>query len=314
MTGKLYIDGQDAFTHYGIFVQDSGYAGLVQWPSLKSVDSNDWPEDDGIDADLSAPKLESKEFRMSFCCVDYEKTTALFQLLTIGAYHVFNFSEIGIEKELRLVSQPSIKTIVPLQTFSLQFADDGYMKGYVRQDLIPVASCKRQGYEIDDVDISQYGVRIVSGTLDNLLKTPSAKKNLSVDTKANDGAIYEDTEVNFQSRDITLKCILNTQNTPAFWGNFRAFLHDLTQPTERMLHLPDSNEYFSCHYKSSNVSKFTKITDGGVWCEFDVTLCFVSSRPGQVEYFLSAEDGSLIITEDSFEDYNKFIDMAGYEN
>lgn len=314
MTGKLYIDGLDAFVSYGVFVQDGGYAELVQWPALKKVDSNDWPEDDGIDADLSNPRLESKEFQMSFCCVDQAKTIFLFDHLTDGAYHTFNFTEIGVEKELRLVSQPSTNTIMPLQIFSLRFADDDYLNSYEREDPVSIPSCTQRNYQIDTIDFSDYGVWVLSGTLDSIIKAPAVKKNLSISVESNDGAIYEDSAVRFQSKDVSFKCLLKAHDIHVFWRNFRAFLYDLIQPAERMLHIADSNEYFSCYYKSSKVSKFAKIPDGSIWCEFNMTLCFVSARPGQIEYLLSSEGGELIVTEDSGDDYKCFIDMVDYEN
>lgn len=312
MNGKLYIDGLDAFTAYGVFVQNGGYANLVQWPALKSVDTNDWPEDDGVDADLSDPKLASNEFQMSFCCVDYEKTILLFQTLTDGAYHTFDFSEIGITKELRLVSQPGTNMIKPLQIFSLQLADDEYLKDYDRQGPVRLTS-ETVGLEIDGVDLSEYGVRILSGTLDSILKAPAVKKNMSIDTDTNSGVIYENTNVSFQAKDVTLKCFLRTPSTEVFWGNYHALFFDLIQPHERMLHITEDSEYYSCYYKSAKVSRFAKGPDGNIWCEFDVSLCFVSARPGQLEYFLSTEDDSFVMTEDSDNVFNVFIDMA-YEN
>lgn len=44
MSGRFYIDGKDAFTEYGIYVQEGGYNELVAYPPLKAVTSNDWQE------------------------------------------------------------------------------------------------------------------------------------------------------------------------------------------------------------------------------------------------------------------------------
>lgn len=314
MIGKLHIDGKDAFIEYGIFVHDSGYSALVQWPALKSIDSNDWPEEDGIDPDLSDPKLNTKDFTIKFCCVDNEKTVKLFQNLTDGAYHAFMFDEIGIEKELRLVSQPDISTIVPLQIFSLRLADDFPLKGYQYMEPVSIPDCYQQGFEIDGVDLSSYGVWITEGTLNRILKAPDVKQNLIVNTENIEGAIYENTNVRFKSKDVVFKCFLKAPSIEIFWRNYNAFLYDITRPTERMLYIIDSEEYFSFYYKSSQVRKFAILYDGSVWCEFDITLCFISPRPGQVEYLLTTEDGRLIITEESTDNYSVFIDMSGYEN
>ena len=35
MSGRFYIDGKDAFTEYGIYVQEGGYNELVAFPPLK---------------------------------------------------------------------------------------------------------------------------------------------------------------------------------------------------------------------------------------------------------------------------------------
>lgn len=46
MVGKLFIDGLDAFSEYGIFVEQYGYKALVQMPSFKKLNSTEWPEYD----------------------------------------------------------------------------------------------------------------------------------------------------------------------------------------------------------------------------------------------------------------------------
>ena len=312
MVGKLYIDDNDAFTAYGIFVQNGGYSGVVQWPSLKAVDTNDWPEEDGIDPDLSDPRLDSKEFSISFCCVDHDKTILLFQTLTDEAYHTFDFRDIGVKKELRLVSQPNVNTISPLQVFDLQLADDNYLKWFEYDTLIPIPSCTQRGFQIDTIDLSEYGVWLTAGTLDQVLKAPAVKPNLKVSTKTIKGSIYEDSSVQFQSKDVVMKCTLISPSLEVFWNNYYSLLYDLTQPYNRDVYMEDSGELFEAYYKSSRVSRFT-VSDSGVWCEFDITLCLLSARPGQVAYLLAAEDGDLIITEDSDDNYNVFIDIS-HEN
>lgn len=67
MSGRFYIDGKDAFTEYGIYVQEGGYNELVAFPPLKAVTSNDWQEEDGIEPDLSEPTLNTKEFFLKNC-------------------------------------------------------------------------------------------------------------------------------------------------------------------------------------------------------------------------------------------------------
>ena len=41
MKGKLYIDGFDAYTVYGVYITEGGYNELVAMPALKAVETND---------------------------------------------------------------------------------------------------------------------------------------------------------------------------------------------------------------------------------------------------------------------------------
>ena len=61
MTGRLYIDGHDAYKQWGVYVVSGGWNELIAYPPLKTVEYNDWQEEDGIEADLSDPKLNTKE-------------------------------------------------------------------------------------------------------------------------------------------------------------------------------------------------------------------------------------------------------------
>ena len=57
LTGRLYIDGHDAYKKWGVYVVSGGWNELVAFPPLKSVESNDWQEEDGIEADASGGVL-----------------------------------------------------------------------------------------------------------------------------------------------------------------------------------------------------------------------------------------------------------------
>ena len=66
MINRLFIDGNDAYLQYGVYVTSGGFNELVAFPPLKSVDSNDWQEEDGVEADLSAPVLNTREIQVKF--------------------------------------------------------------------------------------------------------------------------------------------------------------------------------------------------------------------------------------------------------
>ena len=69
MTGRLFIDDNDAYTDYGVYVEDNGLCGLIQFPAFKTPDSTDWPDEDGEEYDLTAPLLDTRTFQISFAIV-----------------------------------------------------------------------------------------------------------------------------------------------------------------------------------------------------------------------------------------------------
>jgi hypothetical protein len=66
MTGELTIDTIDIWTTYGAFLLKGGYNELMRPSKRKASLSNSWPEQDGIEVDLSAPKFEDKDVDLSF--------------------------------------------------------------------------------------------------------------------------------------------------------------------------------------------------------------------------------------------------------
>ena len=66
MRGRLYIDSKDAYAEYGVFLTDQGLNEMIAYAPLKAVNFNDWQEQDGIEADLSNPVLDTKDGTMKF--------------------------------------------------------------------------------------------------------------------------------------------------------------------------------------------------------------------------------------------------------
>ena len=297
MTGKLYINGRDAFTDFGVFVHDGAYAGLVSFPAMKTVAFNDWPEEDGVEADLSAPKLDTKAFDITFGCVDTSKIEDLILILSWGAYHEFDFREIGVSRMLRLVSNPNITTLAGLGRFTLGFADDFPLKDYTYSPPVPIPSTTQEGFGIDGKKLSDYGVGVLDGSQDQITQYPAVKQNLLVNTSTIHGAIYESEGVYLSPKDVALRCLLQAPDAVTFWHNYNALLFDLARPGEREFYFAVTGKTYPCYYKNSQVDRFAK-TGSVLWCEFTLTLAFTAVTIGENLYLLVAEDGALIITED----------------
>lgn len=317
MKGQLYIDGKDIFTELGVATLQGNYGELVAFPPSKTPDSNDWAEEDGKEFDLSAIALDSRELTLSFGFFFEWKYNNFVALLSDMAYHDFNFPQLGRTFRLRLSSQNSFEIYNTTQVSKFTFANDFPRPAdYVYQSPVNTIPLPK-GYELDDVDLSSYGVLILKGTNEEILKSPAVKKNLLQNFKRQDGAIYDGEYVKFQTKDVNLKCLMRAPDFETFWRNRDALLHDLTklsaktddegyeyEDAERIFYVDEWPESYPCYYKSCKTVDFNPL--GGIWWEFTLTLVFTSFRFGDTEYLLASEAGEFIITED--EEY--YIDLG----
>jgi hypothetical protein len=309
--GKLYIDGQDAYAAFGVWITHRGHEGVIRFPAMKDVEINDWPEEDGIEPDLSQPVLSSKEFAISFAAHGDIRTSKFLDLISDGAYHTFGMMEVGRSCRLRLLSQASLTAKRELELFSLQFADDfplpeGYVYVPPQSGIIPV-----QGIELDGTDLSNYGVRVLAGSRSEILKSPAVKRNLLVDFKQQNGAFYDDEFVVFKQKEVKLNLLMRANTLNEFWHNYDALLYDLSRPGERKLFVEDTGYEYPCYYKSCDVIEFSP-DPGKIWFKFGLAFVFISFRRADedTEYLLAAENGDLLVTESSPDDSPVYIDMG----
>lgn len=273
MKGVLYIDGVDIYMAYGISVADVAYEDLVCLPDLKPIPFNDWHEKDGIDPDLSAPVIAAQNATIPFhLSGEYDKYKDFMLLLSDGAYHSFNFVDIGLKKDLRLVGCSEIKSICNLHSFSLTFSDDDPLKGYTYSS--PSSDIVQLGdYLIDDIDVASYGIRILRGTIDSIKKAPDVKENLKRNISVSPGLIYDEGVVTYKSRTAEIRCFMRAANAEEFWKNRNALMYDLARPGSRTLTVTELGKEIPCYYKGCSVGCFFP-DRGKFWFEFTLDLEF----------------------------------------
>lgn len=297
MTGRLYIDGNDAYSQYGVYVVKGGWNELIAYPPLKSVESNDWQEYDGIEADLSDPVLNTREVQLKIAISGlFSRFFSLLELLSDGAYHTFECASIGRTYKLRLVSHPNLAVAKALGTATLKFADDFPLNDYTyQQPDSSVIAC--DDYTIDGTDFTDYGVRILQGTLDEVMKAPDVKANLLRNIGTQTGALYDGKNVTYKSKDVKLYCLMRAESLTELWRNYDALLYDLIRPEERTLWVNDLEEEFPFHYKSCQVTEF--YPDGKIWLQFTLTVTFTTDfRISDDDMVLATEDNVIVFTED----------------
>lgn len=297
MTGRLYIDGHDAYLQWGVYVVLGGWNDAIAYAPLKTVEYNDWQEEDGIEADLSNPKLNTKEISLNFAYAGlYSRFIEFVNLLADGAYHEFNCVHIRRQFTLRMTQMPNLDHAATLGFVSIKFSNDFPLKGYSYRQ--PSSSVTRaEDYLIDGVPFTDYGCRILKGSLSEVMKSAAVKPNLLRNISTQPGAIYDGAVVTFKSKDVKLNCLMRADTLDELWRNYDALLFDLIRPDERLLEVSEFEQTFPCFYKSASVSEF--YPEDKIWLAFTITLTFTHSfRLEGDDYVLASEDGIIIFTED----------------
>lgn len=296
--GKLFVDGRDAMLEYGIFVEKGGYKGVVQMPQFKTIEKIEWEEYDGEEADLTNPVLDAKSVTIPFCITNVRFAEDLFAALCDKAYHTFVFSDLKREYRLRMTSVGSFSSLLKLGKLQLTFSDDFPPTPIAQPYELGQSGIKQLGYVIDGIDFSQFGSHILKGTDESIRKAPNIRPALNISHKTEAGLVYDEIAVpRFKAKDITVKLLIRCSDIDEFWKRYDSLFAVLTKNESRVLYFPKLDAEYECYYKSCNVQKFEITPSGRVWCEFDVVLCCISSRPRTTYCVLIAEDGSLIITE-----------------
>ena len=266
MTHDIIIDGINIRSGYGVTLGEDSYKSISQWPEMKSVEGNDWQEMNGYEPDLSNPLLESRQVVMNFNLDgSIDQIDAFYGLLGSSPTHQFEF-EVGITLTLRLVSMPSAKYARTFHILQVLFAADTPLEGYVPDS--PMSSMSRNGeYVIDGMAFSDFGVRVIQGTISSVIKGAEVKPLLIRKSSVISGAKYDenpilndannsfDSEeyeqvgeyvegvrgnwkqskekgtVTYRGRDITLNCHME-DGKANFWRNYNALLYHLTKAAE----------------------------------------------------------------------------------
>lgn len=299
-SGRLSIDGEDAYDKFGVFALDGEYKNLIQVPSFKKIDSTEWKEHDGAEYDLFAPELGSKSIQIEFGITDIAALEELAEWLSDGAYHEFYFSELDKTYNLRLTQNGSVSQQVKLGKVKLTFSDDFPNIPDAQPSAEPCADVKQRSYRLDDIDFSRYGVWVLEGSDESIRKLPAVRAALSTDIRTSAGVIYDAQDVRYKTKDITLKCLIHADSVSDFWGRYNALFTTLTQPDAREFYFEPLDRVFECYYKSNSVSKFKIMKNGHVWCEFNLVLCCIGLglRPDTYYIFLATESGEYIVLED----------------
>lgn len=308
MHGDVIINGVDIYDHYKAYITRGSLPSIFQWPESKDVESNDWTEEDGVEADLSVLRLKGRDIQLTFGFRDASVTNMkaffswLMAQMTASGPLTLTFSNLGITLRARLRSTTSLDYMMQLSSVIATFRQDESLLGdgtYTPTTSLPV----RNGYLYDGAPLSRFGVIVTDDSVNDTSVRFDVKSLLERDLSTIDGTEYDSNPLDTYdsgegkwhsssslhgtahfktSSTISLHCALVADNAQQAWNNSLALLQDLINPngaatdiTSACLHrldVDETRERIDFFYRSQAVNDVVLFQDGRVWIVFDLIL------------------------------------------
>lgn len=273
MAGNLYIDDINVFDSFGLHVEEQGYNSFIQWPPLKPVPYNDWYEEDGIDPDLSDPKLDRHTFylRLSGTPSQSQIDALTTQLMSRGTHAIIDWNFPWAITSAEFLGAKITNRLNGLVRVDLTFVvNTPVLNNTTVTSNSNMPTC--DDYKIDGKPFTDYGVRILSGTLASIDQMPQRKENYRYDVDNIDGVVSGVTaECHTQAYDATLHCLMRADTLSQLITNYRSLQYQLSRvPGEHYIDVKATNKRYPCYYQSQRVKRF--FPDGKIWLEFDIVV------------------------------------------
>lgn len=246
------------------------FSSLVSYPSMKSVQSNDWAEYDGLEVDLSAPKLDKKTLELSFLLADKSKYFDFIAFLLEQNHRDWYFPDVEKVFKLRVVEFSGYQEFLNKSEIKIKLSDDFPLWNYT---YIPVTI--NQGTDdwfLEGVAFSKYGIVVLEGS-ENVYSEKEVKPILEVTNGLLSGVKTYDQSLKKKSRKATIKCFLNCELSN-FWNIYYGFLHNWIKKNARELRA--ETKTYQCYYESSKVLYFDLHENKTrVRCQFDMNIVII---------------------------------------
>lgn len=300
MKGDFLIDGVSAYATYGVFVMQGGLTDIITLPSFKPFEVVDWLDDDGIDADLSNPVFPSRKINITFGFRDIRGASDFIAEVNRTAVHTFVFSAVARSMALRVQDNPSLSSLVNMGSFTLSFVQDTIPVPTATPYDIGATRVRQRGFLLDGIDLSQYGCWVLDGSLQNGLRSPAVKDNLTISSKTVAGQTYygQSSGMVFKTKDLALRLLINARDATEFNRCYDALGYALSRPNTRTFKLGPNGKNCECYYKSLKCNRLEVCKSGTIWCELTLVLVMTASRPNAALGLLASENNYYIITED----------------
>ena len=262
----MQIDNKNISDFTALLLND--YNGIAKYPPMKSVQSNDWAEENGLEIDLIAPKLDKKTFDLSFLLTDKTKYNDFVDFLTQKTYRNWNFTEISKNFNLRVTGFSSYKEFLTANELKINLSDDFPLQNYTYTPVF--LNSGEPNWLLDDTPFSRYGVHVLLGS-NEIHQVRDMKNVLEISNCQMQGVKVASRQLKLKSRKATIRCFVVSLISD-FWKQYYCFLYDWAKQGIRTLQA--DGKTYQCYYESSNVQDFLK-EKKIIRCAFDINLIII---------------------------------------
>ena len=295
MATRMYIDGIDVLTSYGAYPTELG--GFLEWPSLKEVKTYDWPDEDGVDADLTHPVLASRQFMISIA-VKNGLISRFVDFICGQSTRIYEIPELNYTKQLRMVGCSDFNTMGDMGFVNITLSDDSPFSGYeYHKPSTNTHSPNSEGVlTIDGIDITSYGCVALQGVADSMKAFERVKEALAINVSNIAGVRYDnDSPVYNAPHSIVIPLLMRAGSINEFWQNYYALIYDLTRPRDREI-VYKGGIFHSVFYNSQSIEEISmpRYNGDSIWVKFTITFTTFASS-----FILSSEDSEAIVDENN---------------
>ena len=290
MNTGMTIDGHDAYTTWGVRLLAGSLGSVVCWPPLKeaSVPVNRWQEETGLDADLSAPRLDTRKVTLNLA-VDsgYNGWRRFVTAVSGRGERTVVFNALGRSFRLRPLQWGRYDYGAELGFVTVTMADDHPLDNYTY--IMPIVAENGDfpyqlpfvlggtladgEYAMDGRPLNRYGVHLLDGTLDGIWSAGEARQPLVRNLPHVDGvSAYSVLDTRYNAPTMVLTALLRADNAADMWARWYALLYDLVRPGYRTLGGIAGEEERRFYYRGCSVLEFAIDDLSGAWIKFNITV------------------------------------------
>lgn len=285
MTGSCIIDGTDIYT-LGTFIERGGSDDFLSFPDRREPDQVDWPDEDGLDVDLTDCYFDAKPVKVNYVIISDDETTFKNNLNSFETLHFapglrqIYVKEFNKTFSLRFVGFSNYehkgglyRKAKKIGKISVNYSMDDPLQIFTCAINAPISTrASLAQITINNYDLSRFGI-VVQDIYSSALRPHSAKSVLEIKT-GNRNGIIADTSVQprKESREIEIACVMLAESYSEFITNYTALFNNLRTTTAVKIGLTRTGNTIDSYY--SKMTNFKKETPFSRKIKVSFTLTF----------------------------------------